>query len=66
MPLDGIVALGIATRVLGNARHWSFLARDMNSFGCFDRLALGALLALLGDRLPHGKRIARGRRQLPL
>ncbi len=50
MPLDGIVALGIATRVLGNARHWSFLAGDMNSFGCFDTLTLGVLLALLGDR----------------
>jgi peptidoglycan/LPS O-acetylase OafA/YrhL len=57
--LAAIVALGIATRTLGDALHWSFLARDMNSLVCFDTLALGVLLALLGDRLPHGARVTR-------
>jgi peptidoglycan/LPS O-acetylase OafA/YrhL len=58
--LAGIVALGIATRVLGDALHWGFRARDMNSLVCFDTLALGVLLALLSDRLPHGKAVALG------
>lgn len=58
--LAAIVALGIATRIIGSALHWGFLARDMNSLVCFDTLALGVLLALLGDRLPHGKRVALG------
>ena len=42
---------------LVEAFHLGFLARDMNSW-CFDTLALGALCALLGDRLPHGRRVA--------
>jgi peptidoglycan/LPS O-acetylase OafA/YrhL len=57
--LAAIVVLGIATRIVGSAMHWGFLARDMNSLVCFDTLALGVLLALLGERLPHGKRVAR-------
>ena len=58
--LGAIVALGITTRVIGSALHWGFLARDMNSLVCFDTLALGVLLALLGERLPHGRRVALG------
>jgi peptidoglycan/LPS O-acetylase OafA/YrhL len=56
--LIGIVALGIATRIAVDAFHLGFLARSMNSFVCFDTLALGALCALLDDRLPHGRRVA--------
>ncbi|HEX4194203.1 MAG TPA: acyltransferase [Stellaceae bacterium] len=56
--LASIVALGVATRIVGDAQHWGFLARNMNSLVCFETLALGALLALLGERLPHGKRVA--------
>jgi len=55
--LGAIVALGLATRITGSALHWGFLARDMNSLVCFDTLALGVLLALVGDRLPHGRRV---------
>ena len=56
--LAAIVVLGIGTRTAGDALHWAFLARDMNSLVCFDTLALGVLLALLGEHLPHGKRVA--------
>jgi peptidoglycan/LPS O-acetylase OafA/YrhL len=56
--LAAIVALGLAARIGVDALHLGFLARDMNSFVCFDTLALGVLLALLGDRLPHGRRVA--------
>lgn len=55
--LTSIVVLGIATRIAGDALKWGFLARDMNSLVCFDTLALGVLLALLGERLPRGQRV---------
>jgi peptidoglycan/LPS O-acetylase OafA/YrhL len=55
--LWGVVALGIAVRVICDIMHAGFLVRSFNSFVCFDTLALGVLCALLGDRLPHGRRL---------
>jgi peptidoglycan/LPS O-acetylase OafA/YrhL len=55
--LWGAVALGIATRVICDILHAGLSVRLFNSFVCFDTLALGVLCALLGDRLPHSRRL---------
>src|ERR1051326_747030 len=36
----------------------SFFAKVTTSFVCFDTLSLGVLLAVFGDRLPHGRRVS--------
>jgi peptidoglycan/LPS O-acetylase OafA/YrhL len=53
--LWGVVAVGIAPRVICDAAQAGLLVKLFNSFSCFDTLALGVLCALLGDRLPHGR-----------
>jgi peptidoglycan/LPS O-acetylase OafA/YrhL len=55
--LCGVVVLGIAARVICDILHAGLSVRLFNSFVCFDTLALGVLCALLGDRLPHGRRL---------
>ena len=56
--LLGIIALGIAVRVLVDFLGLGFFAKVTNSFVCFDTLSLGVLLAVFGDRLPHGRRVS--------
>ena len=53
--LGAVIALGIAARALVDALDLSSLAKVMNSFVCFDTLALGVLLAVFGERLPRGR-----------
>ncbi len=46
LALLAVVALGAATRILMDAAHAGFLLKLMNSFSCFDAIAIGALCAL--------------------
>jgi peptidoglycan/LPS O-acetylase OafA/YrhL len=55
--LSGVIVLGIGVRVLCDILRAGLLVKLFNSFSCFDTLALGMLCALLGDRLPHGRRV---------
>jgi peptidoglycan/LPS O-acetylase OafA/YrhL len=55
--LVGVVALGLVSRMLCDATHANMCLKLFNSFSSFDTLALGILCALLGDRLPHGRRL---------
>jgi peptidoglycan/LPS O-acetylase OafA/YrhL len=57
LALWSIVLIGIAARVLCDILQAGLLVKLFNSFSCFDTLALGVLCALLGDRLPHGRRL---------
>src|SRR5262249_49647483 len=56
--LGVVIAFGIAVRILVDALGLSFFAKVTNSFVCFDTLALGVLLAVFGERLPHGKPVS--------
>ena len=56
--LGAIIAVGIAVRVLVDLLGLSFFAKVTNSFVCFDTLAIGVLLAVFGDRLPHGRAVS--------
>ena len=49
LALLAVVALGAATRILMDAAHAGFLLKLMNSFSCFDAIAIGALCALWID-----------------
>lgn len=53
--LLAVIALGIAVRVLVDFLGLGFFAKVTNSFVCFDTLALGVLIAVFGERLPHGR-----------
>lgn len=57
--LCAVIALGVAVRILVDAFALSFVAKTVNSFVCFDTLALGVLLALFGEQLPHSRAAAR-------
>ena len=57
--LAAVAVIGLVARIAGDALHLGFTAKDMNSFVCFDTLALGCLCALLGEVLPHGRGLAR-------
>jgi peptidoglycan/LPS O-acetylase OafA/YrhL len=50
LALLAVVALGAATRVATDAAHAGLLVKLMNSFSCFDAIALGVLCALWIDR----------------
>jgi peptidoglycan/LPS O-acetylase OafA/YrhL len=56
--LWSVVAIGIIARLVADIMHAGLLVKLFNSFACFDTLALGVLCALLGDRLPHGRRLS--------
>jgi peptidoglycan/LPS O-acetylase OafA/YrhL len=56
--LVATVVMGITVRVVCDAARAGFLVRFFNSFVCFDTLALGALLALLTERLPHRRSLS--------
>jgi peptidoglycan/LPS O-acetylase OafA/YrhL len=49
-----IVAIGVSTRIALDAAHVAFNVRLMNSFSCFDTIAIGVLCALWRDKLRIG------------
>jgi len=53
--LLAIIALGIVVRILVDYLGLGFFGKVTNSFVCFDTLALGVMIAVFGERLPHGR-----------
>jgi len=56
--LLAVIALGLVVRVLVDFLGFGFFAKVTNSFVCFDTLALGVLIAVFGERLPHGRTVS--------
>jgi len=54
-----VIVLGIASRAAAAILNFSFIATMMNSFSCFEELAIGVLCALFSRHLTIGRRQAR-------